>query len=503
VKALRWPALVLVPALLIAAMLAQSDRDVAQPTPPDRAVLGSQIAATDALSGLWFCAGGTGLADGFADHRVILLNSGDAPRVATITAYASRLGDGARPKPVTRTVPLAGLGRAELRLADLVTAPYVAATVEIDGGGVLVEHTISGALGADRAPCASGASSQWYVPIGATTTAAAVAPAREILVLFNPFPGDAVVDAEFTTENGFRGTPELFKGLVVPGGSVMGIDLATAGVTVSTEVATSITTRRGRVVVDRIQAYDEPTRHGLGLSSGIASAAETWLFPSGKVSTTRSERLVIYNPGDTAADVDVEVHPTSADLAVEPFEVSVRPRQYTAIDLGAEERLAPFVARGEPYSLMVQTADGTRVMAERLVTVAPGAPGAGVAVSAGSAVGAERLVADVNVADPADTESALVLLNPSSRTIAQVTLSVIAGGVRAPAKVNPAIELPPGARVSVNLAQLGTGPFTVVAEATGLIVGERELVIGTDRAVVPAVPDAATAAVPEVFSFAE
>jgi hypothetical protein len=501
-KVARWPALILIPALLIAAALVGTDKGGGEDVGPDRVVLGPQVAAPGALSGLWFCAGGTGVANGFADHRVVVINTSDVARAATVTAYASRDAKGARPNAVTRPIALAAFGRAELRLGDLVSAPYVAATVEVDGGGVLVEHSINGTTGADRAPCSSSASSTWFVPIGATTTAAPTAPAREILAFFNPFPGDAVIDVVFSTDTGFRGTPELFKGLVVPGGSVVGVDLATAGVTVSAEVAAAITTRTGRVVVDRIQAYDEPARKGLAISAGVAGAAETWLFPAGNLAAGRQERIVVFNPNDTAADVDVELRPTSQDLAVEPFELVIRPHQHAVLDLATEPRLADYTARGESFSTVVRSADGTGIAAERIVTVAPGTPGAGVGLSTGSAVGANRLFADVTVADPPGADSTLVVMNPS-RSIAQLNVWLIANGARTAPRANASLELQPGGRAALKLADLGSGTFTIVVESTALIVGERELVIGADRAVAPAVPDAATSAIPDIDVFGE
>jgi hypothetical protein len=193
----------------------------------------------------------------------------------------------------------------------------------------------------------------------------------------------------------------------------------------------------------------------------------------------------------------------SPDLAAEPFALSVRPHQHAVLDLATEARLAAYAPRNEAYSIIVRSADGVRIVAERLVTVAPGTPGAGVGVSAGSAVASHRLVADVTVTDPAGTDAVLVLLNPSARTIVPVKIFVMTAAGMAPPAVNPSIELQPGARVSLKLGELGRGDFTVIVESTGLIVGERELVLGADRAVAPAVPDAATAEIPEIALFEE
>jgi len=228
VKVARWPAILLIVALIVAALLSgDGGTEPVTSSTRDLATLGPVVARADALSALWFCNGGTAVDNGIADHRVVLVNTTDAERSGSLTAYASKPATGARPQPVRRSWTLAPRTRAEYRLAEVVgQAAYASATVEVTGGGVLVEHSVSSPLGTDRGPCTSSASSTWWVPVGTTATVGDAPIARELLVFFNPFPGDAVVDVAFSTDSGFRGTPELFKGLVVPGGSVVGVDLA-------------------------------------------------------------------------------------------------------------------------------------------------------------------------------------------------------------------------------------------------------------------------------------
>ena len=108
----------------------------------------------------------------------------------------------ARPPPPS-PVPSAGWSscrprsRVEVRLGDVVAAPLAAAVVEAAGPGVAVEHRVSGPYGSDVAPCASFAAPTWHFAWGSTTR-----DARELVVLFNPFPSPATVDAIFTTEDG-------------------------------------------------------------------------------------------------------------------------------------------------------------------------------------------------------------------------------------------------------------------------------------------------------------
>lgn len=492
-KAARWPAIVVIVALVVAAFVFGDDsREVVSSSTRDTALLGPIVAKADAMSALWFCNGGTSVDKGLADHHVVLVNTTDAERAGSLTVYASRPVAGVRPQPVRKSWTLAPRSRVEYRLAEVVgQAPYASATVEVAGGGVLVEHSVVGPAGTDRGPCASTASSTWYVPVGTTATVGDAPIAREVLVFFNPFPGDAVVDVAFSTDTGFRGTPEVFKGLVVPGGSVVGVDLATAGVAVAAEVAAVATTRSGRIVVDRLQVFnDGQTRRGIALSSGIGAPAPAWVFAAGRLGGGRQERVVVYNPNQEPAEVDVEIRPQDTAIAVEPFQLTVRPGQHSQLDLHNEPRLAALVTARAEYTLVVRSADGSAIVAERLVTVAPGSPGAGVAVSTGTAVASTRLFADVVDADQA--ASSVLIVNPNVKSIAQIRLVVLAGGVAATPPKYASVELQPGARLTVPLADLGRGTFTVIIEATAPVVAERDLVGATDRTVAGAVPDSAS-----------
>lgn len=489
-KAARWPAIVVIVGLLVAAFLFDGADESTPTTTAPGATFGAVVAKADSLSALWFCNGGTAVDNGMADHRVSLVNTTDAVRTGSLTAYASKPAQGARPAPVRVTWTLAPHARAEYRLADVVgKAPYASATIEVAGGGVLVEHRAVGTAGDDTGPCASSASGTWYVPIGTTATVGDAPIARELLVFFNPFPGDAVVDVAFSTDTGFRGTPEVFKGLVVPGGSVVGVDLATAGVAVTSEIAAVATTRSGRVVVDRLQVFDEAAKRGLALTSGVAAAAPAWVFPVGRLAAGRQERVVVYNPNEGAAEVDVEVRPQDPTVAVEPFQLTVRPGQHSQIDLHNEPRLAALVAAGTDYTLVVRSADGTSgIAAERLVTVTPG-PGGGVASSTGRAVGATRAYADIVEVDAA--ASRLVVVNPNPASIAKLRLLVMTpAGIVVAAKY-ASIEVQPGDRLAIPIADLGTGTFTVIVEASAPVVVERDLVRGADRSIAPGVPDSA------------
>ncbi|MGH9216949.1 MAG: hypothetical protein ACRDZS_11880, partial [Acidimicrobiales bacterium] len=170
------------------------------------------VASDDALASTWYCAAGTGDEGGMADHVVTILNSGDRSLDATVTVYGGVLASSSpttaeasepksapatAPGPAVREIRLPARDRVDLRLGDVLAAPLVAALVEVKGGAVAVEHRVTGPHGVDVGPCASGTAPVWHLASGTTTR-----DAREVVVLFNPFPTDAIVDVSFDTDAG-------------------------------------------------------------------------------------------------------------------------------------------------------------------------------------------------------------------------------------------------------------------------------------------------------------
>lgn len=497
----RWPALVLIPALIVAGALFGQDDDA----PADDAIadaqpeaLGPVIASADSLGAFWFCSGGTGIAGGAADHTVVAINSSDEPRTVTITVYGTRAEGGERPEPVAQQASIAAYGRLQWRLGDLLAAEFVSATVEVDGGGVVVERIVQGPTGADAGPCSSTASDAWSVPVGGTDTTADNTQRREILVFFNPFPADAVLDVRFSTDSGERGVPDKFLGLVVPGRGVVAADVAAFDVTVSPEVNAMVTARAGRVVVDRLQMYNPPEPGGVALSTGIPALSGTWVFPAGNVNSARREALVVANPGELPAEVDVEIRPEDSELSTEPFELTVQPRRHVLLDLAAEERMNELLSQNAAYSIIVRTADGTSVAAERVLRVPPDQPGAGAATGDGSAIAGNKLVAEMSGAQPG---SLLTLFNPSEDSVAQVKVSIIANGQLIDPLGATDIAIQPGRRVTLPVESLATGTFAVLLESTTPVMAERDVILPVDRYLAMAPVDAASARVVDLSVF--
>jgi hypothetical protein len=487
VSSWRWPALVLVPFLLVAAAVAerQLDDEPDEAAPSGIADVALPTAAPPgSLSSTWYCAGGTaaGTEEGVAEHVVHIANASDADLSGQLTVYPSD-GD-----PVAEPIEVAAHDRVAVRLSDLVTAPFASALVEVSGGEVGVEHELSGPTGRSIGACASSPSDSWYFPAGTTR-----AGTRLYLAVFNPFPGDAVVDISFDTDDGTR-TPQSYQALVIPGGSVLPIDVSEV-VTLRNDVATELTTRSGRVVVDQIQTVDdeETGTRGLNVTLGSSVSAETWLFPDGVGAEGYGERIVLYNPADAPAEVDVQVVLDDPDVngIAEPFEVTVGPRSYSAVDVLADGR----VPAGVGHAIVVRVRNDLPVVAQRVVTGTGDAVQPGLGYTMGSPLVATRWLVPVAFAEGL-SGAALIVLNPSSTEPARFSVEAVADGATSTPDGFDGIELGPGERriIDLGVEGLGLGQLALDLVGDGPVVAEIRLGFerGNDLNYLIAVPVAGT-----------
>src|SRR5436305_1401772 len=111
--------------------------------------------------------------------------------------------------------------------------------------------------------------------------------------LFNPFPGDAIVDLSFTTDEGAT-VPHDFQGLVVPARGMIVVDVG-SHVRRRADIATTVVARTGRVVAGRLQIQSAPPAVNSVL--GAPATPTTWPFPDGFASDGVNERYRVYNPG--------------------------------------------------------------------------------------------------------------------------------------------------------------------------------------------------------------
>src|SRR4051794_23944286 len=120
------------------------------------------VPTASAVTSTWFCPGvpATG-ADGTAGD-IVVANAGQVPMTGRITFM------GAPGQSVTTPITVPADQKATLSAAASLKGPYVAATVEIDGGGGLVEQRSTQPAGTSVTPCTTQTSAHWYLAEGFT-----------------------------------------------------------------------------------------------------------------------------------------------------------------------------------------------------------------------------------------------------------------------------------------------------------------------------------------------
>lgn len=451
--------------------------------------------AEPTLSSTWYCAGGTATPNGFADHVLILANPTDRPRTATITAItgvvapapapagsapstvadgtaatAATVGESATttpPAPAQREVEVGAQSGVEVRVGDLAASELAGAIVEVDGGEIAVEHQITGPLGRATAPCSTTASSTWSFPWGVTTRGA-----RELLVFMNPFPDDATVDIAFATDEGVRDTAR-FQGFIVPGRSVVGA-YVDDDVTRKQQVSAYLQVRSGRLVVDRIQTFDGTDgRAGLTLSLGAPTPALAWIYPVGEIGPGLTEQVVVFNPSDAVAEVEVEVRldDPANNEPPEPFELTIAPGRYSSLDVSTEDR----VPAGVGHALIVRSLNNVPITAERINTAVAPASRRGISTVTGSPIGA-RTWYFAGGGPTAERDEYLVLFNLDDAKPVTYSVTGLAGGQTIAIQDLQSQSIPAGGRAVIRLGDhITRDAMPVVVTAAGPIVAERGL----------------------------
>ena len=365
------------------------------------------------LSSSWFCPGMPAQANGEGGTGVVsVLNSSDAPIDGSITVYPSE----GTPRVIPLTVK--ERSRSDLRLGELAPAPWAAAVVELLGTEGVVEQSVLGPTGRSATACANNASSTWYLADGATTVDASMS-----LLLFNPFPDDAIVDIKFATGEGTR-QPQSTQGFVVRGQSLRVLTLDDI-VRREPSVAVDVQARSGRVVVGRVQAYSQGGKRAFSVSLASPQPAEDWWFATGDKSQTAVEHLAVYNPGQDDAEVTVAFYPTdpAAADAAEPVSVTVPAGTSVPVDVNATDGVPP-----GPHSIEVRSEDGQPVVAERTLVIV-GDAAQNVTIQPGSPLTATEWTF---VTGAADGSESLVIANTTGQD-ATVTVRALSAGRPHPA----------------------------------------------------------------------
>ena len=479
----RWPVLIVIPALLIGAGIVDADRDEPGAPAPDASSVTRDLAAlqptassTDALSSSFYCAGGSARGeDGPAELSVVVANAGDDAASGAVTVYSADDRTAARP------IEIPAHGQVTVETRSILAGEWVAAQVEAFGGDVSVDRQITGIDGIDTGPCSSASSSQWTLPSGST-----VRGSDEVLALFNPFADDATVDLRFVTDTGVR-TPRLLQGFQVPGRSLRLVRVTS--VVARRPIVTSIVqTRAGQVVVDRIQLGDgtgdrvqsiggdeegpvtAPPK-GVSVTSGMPLPARTWFFADAAKPKGARTRVVIYNAGRDEAQVDVHValDDPRRNGTLDPFELTIEPRDVQVLDLTAQGTV-PDVG----FSVTARSVNGQPIYAELTYDGGSPADDKGVAATPGAPTAATSWLFGAGANEGPRTER-LSVLNPGATT-ASLTVERLRRSGRSKVDGLTGTKVAPGQRALLELPEAGSGDLVLLVSADQPVIAQATMV---------------------------
>lgn len=462
----RLPLLLLLPVLVIGAVVVQDQSSKSGVSAVRLNEMVPTASPDDALSSTWYCPAGTatgvatGETAGLAEQTISIANASSVDSTGVVTTYTEK-GDTAR-----KAVTVGAHSVKSFRVSEIVTAPWASALVEMSGGGITVTHELRGPAGRSISACASSPSAEWYFPSGTTR-----AGTRNLVALFNPFPGEATIDISFDTEEGTR-TPQQLQGMVVPGGRLVMVDVG-AIVTLRERVSTTVSVRIGRVIAEQIQAGDgrNGTEQGLTAVLGATTAVPLWTFPvATPASTTAREIVSVMNTGDSDTEVQIEVllDDPSTNGSVEPFVLEVPSNRAAQIDLGSDPRIPKSVGRW----LIVRSTSNAPIIAERSIGTTRATNAGGFTFTMGVPVLATSWLG--TVAGASDLSATVVAVaNPSATVTATVTVSLHSkGGVNALSTAR-SVRVAPGQRLLVNLSAT-----TAISDASIQVESDEPIVVG-------------------------
>ncbi len=387
---------------------------------------------------------------GVVDSTVAIANLASSPRVAevTVTDQEERI--------TTRVVALAPGAVVRLRPGGMLRGAVEAVSVLADRGGLAVTEGVTGAAGTAVAPCLSSTSTSWWLTGGSTRLGQGF-----LVELYNPTHARAVVSVALTTPEGLL--PQAYSGLVLGPYQVVPLKVHSVAPN-QAPVTVHVVATDGAVVAEGIQRG----LHGntsMALLVGTPSGQRELVLPSVSSRWPLRTRLELFGTApDTTVVATVQVLVAAAHCAPNcptPSTVSVPPNGAVA----TFEIPTTSVPIGEPFSLVVR-AGAPGVLATEVVTDG--------AATGQSVPGHDPdLVAGDHV----------VLLDPFSGGFEQVG---VVNTSAAPVTVQLETPSAHGLRT--------IGPAYVVAAASRLVLGSRQLAGLDDGSVLELVASAPIAA---------
>ncbi|MGH8979727.1 MAG: DUF5719 family protein, partial [Acidimicrobiales bacterium] len=308
----------------------------------------AEVAPPGSQSSSWYCTGGTGPGEPLADATILVANAG--PRRVTGTVHVVDT----KGEQAVRSFAILPGTQIEEHPGAVVRGDWLAARIDVVGGGVTASERVDGKWGTSVSPCASETSRRWYFAQGTT-----VAGASLFASLFNPTASLAVVDVTFLTASGVI-SPAPDQGIVIGPGKLVTLTVGEY-VQRKREIATIVSARSGAIAATELQLYGVEGVTGAALVAGTPEPEGKWELPQLLDVQGGASDLEVLNPSTRAsAHVRVEVRlPTGTDA---PFDEIVPPSSVWTLETSAQLR----IPEGTDYSLEVTAAGTSGVVVGRM-----------------------------------------------------------------------------------------------------------------------------------------
>ena len=314
------------------------------------------------------------------------------------------------------------------------------------------------------ARCSGVASNLWYFAAGSS-----LLDHEETLLLYNPFPDEAVASIVFYTPGGDTAKANLGD-VAVPAGEVVSVAV-NEFIQQEAALGAVVSMQRGRVVAWRtLSAVPNDRASGVQFTLGSTGASTRWFFADGQLEQGIDEEISVMNPSSREAVVSITLAsekqslqlPQLVDQRIPPGTVKV----FSLADAvrGGRSELGPVGA-------VVRSSNGVEVVAERTVWY--------------GAVGAEGVESEIGAAEPAPSwlvappstlagDNSLALLNPGSEAVrVEVSLYRPDGPALHPAPLRN-LRIRAGRRATIDLDDWTNGALVMVlVRADGPVVAER------------------------------
>lgn len=299
-------------------------------------------------------------------------------------------------------------------------------------------------IGEAAARCSDRASAHWFFAAGASTLGV-----DQRLLIYNPFPDEAVVRISFLTEAGVE-TKGNLADVPVPSKSSTEIRVNKFSGLERT-LGVRIDAKRGRVAAWRV-LYDDPDGGptGVQMSLGAAAPSETWFFPDGSVGEGVDERIALMNPSDAEATITISLQGSGGQIVQPEDLVAIELPPGTARQISLNEMLNKKEQEVGGVSAIVQSTNGVAFVAERSIRYnTAGVSGSAAEIGAPRASGS-WLVPAATLNPSSDT---VVVMNPGAAP-ATIDLELLfeEGQALRPAELQGR-SLDPGGRIKIGIGK--------------------------------------------------